>query len=102
MFPGYVQTPLLDEINGMMGADMSRGRALTAWLPPRHRDGHRPKTILHLFALGDRLQRSYEPADAAASVRSGHEPNVQPIFHFPACRRRREVRNETSGEPSLG
>ena len=30
VFPGYVQTPLLDEINGMMGADMSRGRALTA------------------------------------------------------------------------
>ena len=30
VFPGYVQTPLLDEINAMMGADMSRGRALTA------------------------------------------------------------------------
>jgi len=30
VFPGYVQTPLLDEINGMMGADMSRGNALTA------------------------------------------------------------------------
>ncbi len=30
VFPGYVQTPLLDEINGMMGADMSRGKALTA------------------------------------------------------------------------
>ena len=30
VFPGYVQTPLLDEINGMMGADMSNGKALTA------------------------------------------------------------------------
>ncbi len=30
VFPGYVQTPLLDGINGMMGADMSRGKALTA------------------------------------------------------------------------
>jgi short-subunit dehydrogenase len=30
VFPGYVQTPLLDEINGMMGADMSSGRAFTA------------------------------------------------------------------------
>lgn len=30
VFPGYVQTPLLDGINGMMGADMSRGNALTA------------------------------------------------------------------------
>ena len=30
VFPGYVQTPLLDEINGMMGADMARGKALTA------------------------------------------------------------------------
>jgi short-subunit dehydrogenase len=30
VFPGYVQTPLLDEINGIMGADMSRGKALTA------------------------------------------------------------------------
>jgi short-subunit dehydrogenase len=31
VFPGYVQTPLLDEINGMMGADMSNGKALTAY-----------------------------------------------------------------------
>jgi short-subunit dehydrogenase len=30
VFPGYVQTPLLDEINAMMGADMSRGNAFTA------------------------------------------------------------------------
>lgn len=30
VFPGYVQTPLLDEINGMMGADMSNGKAFTA------------------------------------------------------------------------
>ena len=30
VFPGYVQTPLLDEINGMMGADMSGGKALTS------------------------------------------------------------------------
>ena len=30
VFPGYVQTPLLDDINGMMGADMARGKALTA------------------------------------------------------------------------
>ena len=30
VFAGYVQTPLLDEINGLRGADMSRGRALTA------------------------------------------------------------------------
>jgi len=30
IFPGYVQTPLLDEINGLMGADMSRGKAMTA------------------------------------------------------------------------
>jgi short-subunit dehydrogenase len=30
VFPGYVQTPLLDEINGSMGADMSNGKALTA------------------------------------------------------------------------
>lgn len=30
VFPGYVQTPLLDEINGMMGADMSAGRAFTS------------------------------------------------------------------------
>lgn len=30
VFPGYVQTPLLDEINGMMGADMSGGKAFTA------------------------------------------------------------------------
>jgi len=29
VFPGYVQTPLLDEINEMMGADMSSGRAFT-------------------------------------------------------------------------
>ena len=29
VFPGYVQTPLLDEINGRMGADMSNGRAYT-------------------------------------------------------------------------
>jgi short-subunit dehydrogenase len=27
VFPGYVKTPLLDEINEMMGADMSSGRA---------------------------------------------------------------------------
>jgi short-subunit dehydrogenase len=30
IFPGYVQTPLLDEINGLMGADMSNGKAFTA------------------------------------------------------------------------
>ena len=30
VFPGYVQTPLLDDINGMMGADMAGGKALTA------------------------------------------------------------------------
>jgi short-subunit dehydrogenase len=30
VFPGYVQTPLLDEINGMMGSDMSAGRAFTS------------------------------------------------------------------------
>jgi short-subunit dehydrogenase len=30
VFPGYVQTPLLDEINGMMGSDMSGGRAFTS------------------------------------------------------------------------
>jgi short-subunit dehydrogenase len=30
VFPGYVQTPLLDEINGMMGADMSGGKAFTS------------------------------------------------------------------------
>ena len=29
VFPGYVQTPLLAEINGMMGSDMSSGRAST-------------------------------------------------------------------------
>ncbi len=28
-FPGYVKTPLLEEINGSMGADMSNGKALT-------------------------------------------------------------------------
>jgi len=28
VFPGYVKTPLLDEINAMMGADMSGGKAL--------------------------------------------------------------------------
>jgi len=30
VFPGYVQTSLLEEINGMMGADMSAGKAFTA------------------------------------------------------------------------
>jgi short-subunit dehydrogenase len=30
VFPGYVQTPLLDEINGMMGSDMSGGKAFTS------------------------------------------------------------------------
>jgi short-subunit dehydrogenase len=30
VFPGYVQTALLDEINGMMGADMSAGKAFTS------------------------------------------------------------------------
>ena len=30
IFPGYVQTPLLDEINGMMGADMSSGKAFSS------------------------------------------------------------------------
>ena len=30
VFPGYVQTPMLDEINGMMGADMSAGKAFTS------------------------------------------------------------------------
>lgn len=30
VFPGYVQTPLLEEINGSMGADMSKGKAVTA------------------------------------------------------------------------
>ena len=29
IFPGYVQTPLLDEINALMGADMSNGKAFT-------------------------------------------------------------------------
>jgi NAD(P)-dependent dehydrogenase (short-subunit alcohol dehydrogenase family) len=29
IFPGYVQTPLLDAINGSMGADMSSGKAVT-------------------------------------------------------------------------
>lgn len=29
VFPGYVQTPLLDAINGSMGADMSSGKAVT-------------------------------------------------------------------------
>jgi short-subunit dehydrogenase len=29
VFPGFVQTPLLDEINGLMGADMSSGKAFT-------------------------------------------------------------------------
>ena len=29
VFPGYVQTPLLDEINVLMGADMSNGKAFT-------------------------------------------------------------------------
>ncbi len=30
VFPGYVQTALLDEINGIMSADMSSGKAVTA------------------------------------------------------------------------
>jgi short-subunit dehydrogenase len=30
IFPGYVQTPLLDGINGLMGADMANGKAVTA------------------------------------------------------------------------
>ena len=29
VFPGYVQTPLLDAINGSMGADISSGKAVT-------------------------------------------------------------------------
>ena len=30
VFPGYVQTPLLDEINSMMNSDLSGGKAVTA------------------------------------------------------------------------
>ena len=89
VFPGYVQTPLLDEINGMMGADMSRGKALTAsGCRCDDHEGHRAKMVLHLFATVARLERSPKPAHATAHVRSGHEPNVQPLFHFPARRLR--------------
>lgn len=35
VFPGYVQTPLLDEINGMMGADMSMAKRSPHTVPPR-------------------------------------------------------------------
>jgi short-subunit dehydrogenase len=47
VFPGYVQTPLLDEINGMMGADMSAGKAVTS------------KAAAARIMTGLRRQRSY-------------------------------------------
>jgi short-subunit dehydrogenase len=75
VFPGYVQTPLLDKWHDG-GRHVARESAFGFGCGCDDRLGHRPKTVLHLFALGARLQRSHEPADAAASVRSGYEPNV--------------------------
>jgi short-subunit dehydrogenase len=47
VFPGYVQTPMLDEINGMMGADMSRGKAFM------------PKAAAARIVQGIERRRSY-------------------------------------------
>jgi short-subunit dehydrogenase len=59
IFPGYVQTPLLDKINGMMGADMSGGRAL----PP-----NAAATIIMEGILQHRAY-VYFPAPLALSIR---------------------------------
>ena len=69
VFPGYVQTPLLDEINGMMGADMSGGKAFTASAAAaRIMKGSRTTEIVRLFSAATRIKRSPQPAHAAAHV----------------------------------
>ena len=62
VFPGYVQTPLLDEINGLMGADMSSGKAFT------------PKAAAARIAkaIEGRSSYAYFPRALGLSVRLSH------------------------------
>ena len=62
VFPGYVQTPLLDEINGLMGADMSSGKAFT------------PKAAAARIAkaIERRSSYAYFPRALGLSVRLSH------------------------------
>jgi short-subunit dehydrogenase len=62
VFPGYVQTPLLDEINGLMGADMSSGKAFT------------PKAAAARIAKAIEARSSYAyfPRALGLSVRLSH------------------------------
>ena len=102
VFPGYVQTPLLDEINGMMGADMSRGRALTASAAAATivTAIDRRRSYIYLpWAMGfsARLSRLMPPRlyDRVMSrMFSRFSISQVPV---PS-----QSRKETSGEPSLG
>ena len=66
VFPGYVQTPLLDEINGLMGADMSSGKAFTpiaaaAKIAKAIERGHSYAYFPRALGLSVRLSRLMPP-----------------------------------------
>jgi short-subunit dehydrogenase len=62
VFPGYVQTPLFDEINAMMGADMSSGRAFT----------QEAAAVTIMRAIDRRRSHVYFPLPLGLSVRLSH------------------------------
>jgi short-subunit dehydrogenase len=96
VFPGYVQTPLLDEINGMMGADMSGGKAFTS----------NAAAVRIMKGIERRRSYVYVPARLGLSVRLSRfmPPRMydrimgRMFSRFPISRRGGPV----SGEPPLG
>ena len=69
VFPGYVQTPLLDEINGLMGADMSSGKAFTPIAAAaRIARAIERRQFLRIFSAGARTKCSLKPAHATPPV----------------------------------
>jgi short-subunit dehydrogenase len=96
VFPGYVQTPLLDEINGMMGADMSGGKAFTS----------NAAAVRIMKGIERRRSYVYVPARLGLSVRLSRfmPPRMydrimgRMFSRFPISRRGGPV----SGDPPLG
>ena len=85
VFPGYVQTPLLDEINGLMGADMSSGKAVT----PKAAAARIAKAIergqlLRILSAGARTKRSLKPPLATRGCMTGSWDKCSAGFPFPA------------------
>ncbi len=97
VFPGYVQTPLFDEINAMMGADMSSGRAFT----------QEAAAATIMKAIDRRRSHVYFPRPLGLSVRLSqlmpprmYDRVMRRMFsRFPISRRGGPNQSDSGGEP---